>query len=85
MSKQVLIDKVKGQFASRAAAETAVDAVIGGMNEMIRSGETLQLRGFGTFTTKRYAEKMGRNVRTGEPIKIAARDTIKFKASKAEA
>jgi len=47
------------------------------------AGETVQLRGFGTFKRVERAAKQGRNPRTGDPISIPARSTLTFKASKA--
>ena len=39
--------------------------------------------GFGTFEVSERAERDGRNPQTGEPMKIAASKTPKFKAGKA--
>lgn len=43
---------------------------------------TLQLRGFGSFTTKMTVERPGRNPATGEEITIPSRLAVRFKASK---
>lgn len=43
---------------------------------------TLQLRGFGTFSTKMTSERQGRNPATGESITIPSRLAVRFKASK---
>jgi DNA-binding protein HU-beta len=41
----------------------------------------VQLIGFGTFTVKKRAARMGRNPKTGESMKIAASKSVGFKAS----
>lgn len=41
----------------------------------------VQLKGFGTFSTSHRNERVGRNVKTGEPLTISARDVPKFKSS----
>jgi DNA-binding protein HU-beta len=43
----------------------------------------VQLIGFGTFASGKRAARMGRNPKTGEPLKIAAAKTVKFSAGKA--
>lgn len=48
-------------------------------------GETREskLHGFGTFRIVDVLEKTGRNPSTGETIKIAAHQSVRFKVSKA--
>jgi len=82
MPKKLLVDEIEGQFASRAEAERSVDAVVGALQSVIQRGDVVSLKGFGSFTKKRVAERIGRNPRTGEAVKIAARDKIAFKPSK---
>jgi nucleoid DNA-binding protein len=48
----------------------------------LRSGERVDLRGFGRFVVKDKAARLGRNSKTGEPIQIAARKSATFKPSK---
>ena len=42
----------------------------------------MKVIGFGNFVVAKRAARTGRNPRTGEPIKIAASKTPKFKAGK---
>ncbi|WP_244186966.1 HU family DNA-binding protein, partial [Paraburkholderia steynii] len=44
---------------------------------------TVQLIGFGSFSTGARAERTGRNPSTGETITIPAAKTVKFTAGKA--
>ena len=57
----------------------AIDTVVAELNE----GERVQLSGFGIFETKEREERVGRNPRTKETIRIPATRTPAFKASKA--
>jgi DNA-binding protein HU-beta len=66
---------------TQAAAREAIDAVIDTISSLA-AGETVSLRGFGTFKTKQYAAREGRNPQTGEAIKIKAKSKLTFKASK---
>lgn len=51
-------------------------------NELSNKGK-VQLVGFGTFETRKRAERNGRNPQTGKEIKIAAATVPAFKAGKA--
>ena len=73
MNKSELIDIVaEGADISKAAATRAVDSVIDGITETLVKGDQVTLVGFGTFSVKDRAARMGRNPRTGEPIQIKA-------------
>ena len=88
MNKTELIEKVaanvkEGDFASKAAAERAVNAVLDAIKEAVVAGETVQLIGFGSFETVDRAARDGRNPQTGETVKIPACKAVKFHAGKA--
>lgn len=84
MNKSELIDIVaEGADISKAAATRAVDSVIEGITGTLVKGEQVTLVGFGTFSVKDRAARMGRNPRTGEPIQIKASKNPGFKAGKA--
>lgn len=65
---------------TKAAAERAVNAVIGAIEEGLKKDGSVQLVGFGTFQVKERAARKGRNPKTGETISIAASKNIAFKA-----
>ena len=50
--------------------------------ESVGKGDAVSLIGFGTFSQGERAERMARNPRTGEAIKIPATKTVKFTAGK---
>jgi DNA-binding protein HU-beta len=84
MNKGELIDSVAGAAdLSRADATRAVDAVLESVTRTLSGGGSVSLVGFGTFTVKARAARMGRNPRTGEPIQIKASNVPGFKAGKA--
>jgi DNA-binding protein HU-beta len=64
----------------KAQAERLLDALIQAITEAVERGEAVRLIGFGTFEIVRRAERAGRNPRTGEPLKIASKKAIKFRA-----
>jgi DNA-binding protein HU-beta len=84
MKKGELIEAVAGAAGlSRADATKAVDAVLDSITSTLKSGGSVSLVGFGTFSVKARAARMGRNPRTGEAIQIAASNVPGFKAGKA--
>jgi DNA-binding protein HU-beta len=48
----------------------------------LESGNNVYLRGFGSFTVKRRAEKTGRNISKNTTIKIPAHNIPAFKPAK---
>ena len=84
MNKTEFINAVaaKGEL-DKKAAEKAVSAVFGAIEDALKNGEKIQLVGFGTFEVKARAEKQGRNPKTGEAMTIAAAKVPSFKAGKA--
>ena len=68
---------------SKADAAKAVDCVFETISAALKSGDGVQLIGFGNFSVSDRAARQGRNPRTGETIQIAASKQPKFKAGKA--
>jgi len=50
---------------------------------VITQGDTVQLIGFGSFSTGQRAARNGRDPTTGAEIQLAAAKTVKFTARKA--
>ena len=84
MNKNDLIDAVAQETDnSKTDAAKAVDSVFDTISTALKSGEDVQLIGFGSFSVADRAAREGRNPRTGETIQIAASKQPKFKAGKA--
>jgi len=84
MNKAELIQSVSSTMkTSKAAAEKAVAAVIGGIRQGLRKNKTVQIVGFGTFSVRMRKARQGRNPQTGATITIRASKTVAFKAGKA--
>jgi len=83
MNKGELVDAVAGSAGlSRADAAKAVDATLDAIQGTLAGGGGVSLVGFGTFSVKARAARMGRNPRTGEAIQIQASNVPGFKAGK---
>ena len=84
MNKTELIAEVAKKCAmSKKDAEKAVSATFDTITEVLCAGDKVQLVGFGSFEVKKRAERIGRNPKTKEEIKIPASKIPAFKAGKA--
>lgn len=82
MNKAELIAAVaKTTKMSNRQARTVVDATINAIKKNTKKG--VNIAGFGSFSVTHRKARRGRNPRTGEEIKIAARRGVKFKPGKA--
>ncbi len=52
------------------------------ISEALARGDRIELRGFGSFTVKERAPRVGRNPRTGETVHVAAKLRPHFKSGK---
>jgi DNA-binding protein HU-beta len=84
MNKAELIDAVAVDAdISKASAARAVDSLVAAITSSLKSGESVTLVGFGTFSVRERPARSGRNPRTGETIQIDASSMPVFKAGKA--
>lgn len=67
---------------SQRAAGMALDGLIEAVTKALKKGEKVTITGFGTFMTSKRGARTGRNPRTGQTIKIAARTVARFKVGK---
>ena len=83
MSKADFIDEVaKNGDLSTAEAKRTVDLVLDTIEEGIKKSKgsgRYAIGTFGVFTISNRAARMGRNPQTGEPIKIKASKSLRFK------
>jgi len=81
MTKSDFVEKVASTSGlSKKDAGTAVDAVIGELENALKSGEEVTFTGFGKFHVAERGAREGRNPRTGETMEIAASRVPRFTA-----
>lgn len=84
MNKRTLVETVAAKAGlTKTAAESALDAMVGAINDALADGEKVAIPGFGTFEVKDRPARTGRNPRTGETMEIAARKAPGFKPATA--
>ena len=81
MNKAELINEIADQASlSKADAKRALDAFVGATTGALKKGDRVALVGFCSFSVSKRNERTGRNPQTGAPIKIKAKNVVKFKA-----
>ena len=84
MKKVELVEAVAAAAGlTKTDATKAIDATFAAITEALVKGDKVPLVGFGTFGVSKRAAREGRNPRTGETVKIAARKAVTFKAGSA--
>ena len=84
MNKAELINAAAEKAGlSKKDTEAAITAAFAVITENLAQDEKIQLVGFGSFEVKSRAERIGRNPKTKEQIKIPASKMPVFKAGKA--
>ena len=83
MTRDDLIERIARRTRmSRCQAETLVCTIFDSMEQSLRQGERIEIRGFGTFQVRSYKGYKGRNPKTGNPVEVAPKLLPFFKVSK---
>lgn len=82
VSQTDFIASLAERLGSKAQAKDATQAVLEGIAEILKSGDALTIKGFGTFRVDERAARKGIHPRTKEEIDIPASKTVKFTPSK---
>ena len=83
MTRDELIESIaKRTKMSRPQAESLVWTIFDSMEQSLRQGQRIEIRGFGTFQVRSYKGYRGRNPRTGTPVEVAPKRLPFFKVSK---
>jgi integration host factor subunit beta len=83
MNKAELIEtlKDKNEF-TREQADRVVNLFFNEMMRTLANGERVEIRGFGSFSVRRYRAYKGRNPRTGTTIKVDNKKLPFFRCGK---
>lgn len=84
MVKQELIKKITecvGDFYEKDV-ERSVRTIINALSDALADGERIEIRGFGSFYSRRYEKREAMNPQTGEKVQLDSRSIPYFKISK---
>lgn len=80
-----IVDEIHKNDNTRAT-KTQITAIANNLitrvGDSLKGGDEVRLTNLGTFTLYHRDARMGRNPATGEQVQIAAKTSIKFKATK---
>lgn len=83
MNKNMLAKEVAvSEKITLSTAFKAVDGVLRVITETLAKGESIQLRGFGSFAVVNKPERIVKDIKTGKPITVPAHKSVHFKTSK---
>ena len=84
MTKSELILKItkKNSFLYQKDIHRIIDTLFDSVTKALNNDDRVELRGFGTFSTKQRNARIGRNPKTGEPVAIPQKKMPFFKMGK---
>jgi integration host factor subunit beta len=83
MTKAELIEEVSRVVEmTRKDSEVIVEAILGSVVRALRTGDKIEIRGFGSFRTRSRQPRVGRNPKTGDRVEVPAKRIPYFKPSK---
>jgi DNA-binding protein HU-beta len=78
MKRRIVEELQRKRETSQADAGRAVDDVFAALSAVLEQDGKAHVPGFGTFTRQFRGERDARNPRTGEKVRVAGRNVIKF-------
>ena len=84
MTKSALIELLsqKNRNLTKKQVEYIINDVFDQIKVALKNKDKVEIRGFGSFKVRTKNEKIGRNPKTGEVLKIPAKQIPYFKSGK---
>lgn len=85
MTKSDLVTKVSqkiGPKISKMECSLVVNLLFSSITEALEQGNSIEIRGFGTFKVRERKARMGQNPNTGESVAVPARRVPVFTPSR---
>lgn len=83
MTKAELVEEVSDKTGlPKKQAEIVVNTVFESIVETLKTGEKIELRGFGSFRIRQRDSRTGRNPKTGDRVDVPAKRIPYFKPGK---
>ena len=83
LTKADIVDHIaSGTGLTKVETEAVVDGFIQTVIEALKEGKNIEIRGFGSFKTKKRKGRMARNPRTGAQVQVDEHYVPFFKVSK---
>ena len=83
VTKADIVDRIaEGTGLTKLETEAVVDGFVITVMKALEAGQSVELRGFGSFRVRERAARMARNPQTDEPIEVPRQFVPAFKASR---
>tara|TARA_Y100001970_G_scaffold7483_1_gene8592 strand:+ start:3810 stop:4088 length:279 start_codon:yes stop_codon:yes gene_type:complete len=84
MNKSDIIENLykNNKFHSKKDIEDSIVLLIDSLTKALSDGDRVELRGFGTFSTRKRETRIARNPKTGTAIKVNSKYHPYFRAAK---
>ena len=83
MNKSELIEALSQDInVPLREADSIANTVLDAMTDALGAGDSIEIRGFGSFVVKEYGSYQGRNPKTGQKIKVPPKKLPFFKVGK---
>ncbi len=81
MTRPELIQRLAGSLPHFRArdVESAVNVLVEHLSSTLAAGKRIEVRGFGSFSTRYRPRRIGRNPKNGEPVALVAKYAVHFK------
>lgn len=80
--RQLAYEIAESQELSKKQSLAIFEDLVSNVTKHLKKGEKVRLTGLGTLQVRHRAARMGRNPRTGEPVKIKASKKVAFRVAK---
>ncbi|MHB1960154.1 MAG: HU family DNA-binding protein [Acidobacteriaceae bacterium] len=78
----LVVDVMRLGDLTRSDAETIIETIFDSVVAALRSGDKIEIRGFGSFRTRQRNPRIGRNPKTGARVEVPSKRVPYFKPSK---
>ena len=84
MNKSHLIKNLikRNEFLSKNDIEHSINLILESIGDSLSDGGRVELRGFGSFSTRKRNKRISRNPKTGKSISVDEKNHPYFRASK---
>src|SRR5210317_1424735 len=83
MNKSELIDALSQEInVPLREADSITNTILDSMVGALAAGDSIEIRGFGSFVVKKYGSYQGRNPKTGQKIMVPPKKLPFFKVGK---
>lgn len=84
MTKSELIKRLKAKYSNLYLkdVELLVETILGEVSEALVRGDRVEIRGFGSFSTRHRSPRTARNPKTGDFVTLGSRRSVYFRAGK---